>query len=851
MTEAASRLSAALASHYRLDREIGEGGMATVYLAHDLRHDRKVAVKVLRPELAAVIGADRFLAEIKTTANLQHPHILPLFDSGAADSFLFYVMPFIEGESLRDRLTRERQLPVPDAVRIANEVASALDYAHRHGVIHRDIKPENILLHDGRAVVADFGIALAASTAGSRMTETGMSLGTPKYMSPEQALGERTIDARSDVYALGCVLYEMLVGEPPFNGPTAQAIISRVINAEPPSLTAQRKTIPPHIETAVLTALAKLPADRYPSAAAFGAAISARASVDGRRAAPVAVAAPPRRRTTLGILGMIVAGAALVAVGIAADRLRGGFAAPPATFAQKTFGRQAIFNARFAPDGKTIVFSAGTDGAAPDLFIIRPSYPEPQPLGFHDAQLLSISSSGEMAVLLRAQYIGHRLFTGTLARVPLEGGAPRELLEGVREADWSPDGSQLAIIHMVNGKDRLEFPVGTLLYEAAAGYLSDPRVSPDGKSVAFVEHPIRFDDRGAVDVVDRAGKRTVVAAGFSTVQGVAWSPAGDEIVFSAGNVGFQRVVQEVSPTGRNPHVTLTSAGGAVAQDIARTGHLLMTRDEEPLRLMVRWPGAAADADESWLDDSDTPVLSHDGTLLAFSDQGADGGADYAVMLRKSGAAAARLGDGVPDGFSPDAAWVLASVPSTPPRLVLYPTSAGAERRIDTGQLGSISGAGWFPDGHSVLVCGNEPSHAAQCYETSLDGGALRPMTPEGTAAGLVSPDGQNILAQNHRTGDYRVYQSATDSGRVVPGLTPTDNVIRWSTDGRALYVLRGFLVDRLDLATGRLDPVLDLSPKAGSGTVALSGAAIADDPRVYAYDAWQYLSQLFVVDGMR
>ena len=249
--------------------------MATVYLAMDLRHHRKVAVKVLRPELAAVIGAERFLAEIRTTANLQHPHILPLHDSGTSESFLYYVMPFVEGESLRDRLNREKQLPVNDAIRIATEVASALDYAHRHGVIHRDIKPENILLHDGSALVADFGIALAVSSAGgTRMTETGMSLGTPHYMSPEQAMGEREITARSDVYALGAITYEMLVGEPPFTGPTAQSIVAKVLTEEPRPLLPKRRTIPPHLEAAVLTALQKLPADRFGSAAEFAEALA-------------------------------------------------------------------------------------------------------------------------------------------------------------------------------------------------------------------------------------------------------------------------------------------------------------------------------------------------------------------------------------------------------------------------------------------------------------------------------------------------------------------------------------------------------------------------------------------------
>jgi serine/threonine-protein kinase len=282
MASSAERLTTALADRYRLERELGQGGMATVYLAQDVRHDRRVALKVLRPELAAVIGPSRFLAEIKTTANLQHPHILPLHDSGEVDGTVFYVMPYVEGESLRDRLTREKQLPVEDAIRITREVAAALDYAHRHGVIHRDIKPENILLHDGTALVADFGIALAVSSAGggSRMTETGMSLGTPHYMSPEQAMGERGLSPRSDVYALGCVLYEMLAGEPPFTGPTAQSIVAKVMTDEPRPLTELRRTVPAPVESAVLTALEKLPADRFGSAAEFAAAL------DTSRAAP-------------------------------------------------------------------------------------------------------------------------------------------------------------------------------------------------------------------------------------------------------------------------------------------------------------------------------------------------------------------------------------------------------------------------------------------------------------------------------------------------------------------------------------------------------------------------------------
>ncbi|HUL70208.1 MAG TPA: protein kinase [Gemmatimonadales bacterium] len=313
MSDPSTRLTTALSDRYRIERELGSGGMATVYLAQDLRHDRHVALKVLRPELAAVLGAERFLHEIKTTANLQHPHILPLHDSGEVDGTVFYVMPYVEGESLRDRLNREKQLPVDDAVRIGREVAGALDYAHRHGVIHRDIKPENILLHDGQALVADFGIALAVSSAGgSRMTETGMSLGTPHYMSPEQAMGEREITARSDVYALGCVVYEMLTGEPPFTGATAQAIVARVLTEHPRPLISQRHTIPAHVEQAVLTALEKLPADRFSTAAQFSEALAGRAPTISGRATAATPAALGAGRRWQPLAGWVAAGLAIL-----------------------------------------------------------------------------------------------------------------------------------------------------------------------------------------------------------------------------------------------------------------------------------------------------------------------------------------------------------------------------------------------------------------------------------------------------------------------------------------------------------------------------------------------------------
>jgi tRNA A-37 threonylcarbamoyl transferase component Bud32 len=352
-------LAAALADRYRIERELGAGGMATVYLAHDVRHDRRVAIKILHPELAAVLGADRFLTEMKVTASLQHPHILPLFDSGTAGGQLFYVMPVVEGDSLRDRLARERQLPIEDAVRITTEVASALDYAHRHGVVHRDIKPENILLHDGSAVVADFGIALAVSNAGDkRLTQTGLSLGTPQYMSPEQATGDRNVDGRTDIYSLGCVFYEMLTGEPPFSGPSAQAIVAKVLTEPVSGIRARRATVSPALEAVALKAVQKLPADRFATPQVFAQALRAPEQVS--IVAPVAAgAATPSARSRWPVVAAAVGGLAALYGAYALGR-QGATAAPNAGdwTIEQLGGPHVAMNPRVSPDGKTIAFAA-------------------------------------------------------------------------------------------------------------------------------------------------------------------------------------------------------------------------------------------------------------------------------------------------------------------------------------------------------------------------------------------------------------------------------------------------------------------------------------------------------------
>jgi serine/threonine-protein kinase len=491
MPELLGRLQSALADRYRLEREVGAGGMATVYLAQDVRHDRRVALKILRPELAAVIGAERFLAEIKLTANLQHPHILPLFDSGEADGYLFYVMPFVEGETLRDRLNREKQLPVPDAIRIASEVASALDYAHRHGVVHRDIKPENILLHDGQALVADFGIALAASKAsGARMTETGMSLGTPHYMSPEQAMGEREITARSDVYAIGAVLYEMLTGEPPFTGSTAQAIVARVVTETPRPLHAQRHTIPAHIESAVLTALEKLPADRFASAAEFADALKGR-SVSGVSTATtvrVPAAAPTARR----INGLTIGALAVAAIASAAA-LWGWFRPQPAAVvsryslllrATEALRPSAIAgNVAISPDGNRIAYIGPAEGGT-RLWLREHDKLRPLPISGTEGGVSPFFSPDGNQL---AYIVGGR----SLGVAPLGGGPPVTLTDSLNASggDWGTDGyiytdlnEGLGRLRATGGPIEVLFRLSDERHEIGAEY---PNVMPDGKGLVF------------------------------------------------------------------------------------------------------------------------------------------------------------------------------------------------------------------------------------------------------------------------------------------------------------------------------------------------------------------------------
>jgi tRNA A-37 threonylcarbamoyl transferase component Bud32/dipeptidyl aminopeptidase/acylaminoacyl peptidase len=614
-------LNTELAERYRIERELGQGGMATVYLAMDIRHQRNVAIKLLRPELAAVIGAERFVREIRTIATLQHPHILGLIDSGEVHGTAYYVMPFVEGESLRDRLSREKQLPVDEAARLATEVASALDYAHRHGIIHRDIKPENILLHDGSALVADFGIALAVSTAGTRMTETGMSLGTPHYMSPEQAMGERELSPRSDVYALGCVLYEMLIGEPPFTGPTAQAIVARVVTDAPRPIAIQRKSVPAHVEAAVMKALEKLPADRHGTAREFADALSGKAAV----AAPVQAAIPVGARRTAPVLWAAIAGGAIAGVVAYAviAKIRG--VAPPVEWSGDLLGGpQTAAGPRLSPDGQTIAFQAMVDGQT-QIAVLKPSSGDWAVLTNERArgiaQELAWSRDGARIYFTRF----HEVPRGVWSISPL-GGEPRLVLEDAANPDPLADGSVL--VTRVNAARRLQlfrfWPDKNRLdtLDATTTFVwngSRFRAFPDGRHVVYLGRPGTDTSGGdQLRIFDLAtGRSRSLLRDLGVLPpGFAFSPDGKWVVFArkAGNL-LEYFALAADGSGRERHLYSVIADTQWPPDIGPDGTLYITASTRLLEVH-RFKPPAGRLDREIVGDGTNQIMAlPDGRVL--------------------------------------------------------------------------------------------------------------------------------------------------------------------------------------------------------------------------------------------
>jgi len=809
----------------------------------------------------------RFEREARTISQLNHPHICTLFDVGHQEGVDYLVMELLEGDTLAHRLEKG-PLPVGEVLSLGTQIADALDRAHRAGVVHRDLKPGNVMLTKSGAKLMDFGLARAAGGAGAPgaltesptvsrpLTAEGTIVGTFQYMAPEQLEGKEA-DARADLWALGCVLYEMATGKRAFEGASQASLIAAIMDREPPAITVLQPLSPPALEYLVKRCLAKDPAERWQSARDVIHQLKWIGESGPQLVVPAPVAVAPSRR---GRLPFWLAALLCITLGavVATVVLMRHTASRTVSFTPKTFQQYPIFSARFAPDGQSIVFSAAPEGNTPELFSVRPEYIAPRPLGLRGVHLLAVSSSGELAVLTGARHIAHCVFTGTLARLPLGAEAPREVLENVREADWSPDGSALAIIRDVGGKDRLEYPIGKVLFEAG-GYLSDLRFSPRGDRIAFFDHPIKWDDRGSVKVVDLAGRMSELSSGYAAEEGLAWSPDGRQVYFSGADTSisasFGSTIFAVTLSGKR-RVAQEGAGALMILDVSRRGRWLAARLDLRLGVMARPPGASAERDLSWLDGSSLPALSPDGRTMLFTESGGERNVNYLVCLRKTdGSAVVQLGEGSAQQLSPDGKWALAFVPTSPMQPVLYPTGAGEPVKLERGSIVAYEvGAVWFPDGRRIVLCGIEPGRGPRVYVQEIPAGKPQPITPEGTHLGALSPDGRLVLARRS-DGSWAVYPVEGGAPRSVPGLMAREEVVRWSTDGRAVYVFDPrevpSRVQRFTLATGQRDLVMLLGKENRTGLTRVIAVSMADDPRVYAYSCSRHVSSLFVVDGAR
>ncbi len=820
------RLSRALAGQYSVLDELGQGGMATVYLAEDVKHHRKVAIKVLHPELSAVLGGDRFLKEIELTANLQHPHILPLFDSGSAEGLLYYVMPFVQGETLRSRMERERQLPIPDAVRIATDVADALEYAHKRGVVHRDIKPENILLHDGRPLIADFGIALAVQQAGGeRMTQTGLSLGTPQYMSPEQATGERDIDARSDIYSLGAVTYEMLTGEAPFTGPTSQAIVAKVITTDPGSIVARRKSVPSHVEDAVFTALEKVPADRFASATAFGAALSGAATqtnTTARSRAVPTVAATGRWPGRLVIAAMSAAGIVLAVALIAWLR-----AAPaPGVSRQRVHlwdqaidpalspGAARVANqAAISPDGSRIVFTdmsatgsrlmiklrheptavpmAGTEGGTSPFFS-----PDGSWVGYltGDSKLRKVPAGGGGSITLAegtnfTNYAGAWLDDGTivyagtegLRQVPAEGGASRSI-----------------------GKVDRQSPISPVMISAL----------PGGRAVLFISCGGNCAISSDLYVHDMgADSARMLLRGVAS----AWYAPTGHIVYTSRDgglyaVGFDARDLEVKPggipiiDGVEPASFTMSASGTALYSMMRAGASLAEL------VWVSRDGTVEPLAPGWQEVFDYPAVSPDGSSVAVSVR--DGPTH--LWIRRSNGTRQRLTSSGTMNWRP--VW------SPDGRSITYISSGGDGGNPDVPIVHRIPVDGSAPtrqvlahdfgvweaevskDEKWLIIRADEIGGDTNIRARRLDGdSALIPLLTgtDNTLVIALSPDARWLAFESNSSGRREVYvASFPDIASIHLVSSNGGSEPRWSRSGRELFFKSGGNLVAVDVPSG-------------------------------------------------
>ena len=838
---------------YEIVAPLGAGGMGEVYRARDTKLGRDAAVKLLLAETAENSQRrQRFEQEARSASALNHPNIVTIYDIGSSDGTVYIAMELVEGRTLRELLVAE-PLAIRKLLELGVQIADGLARAHAAGIVHRDLKPENVMVtRDGFVKILDFGLAKltepisqersAVPTAIAAATEPGVVMGTAGYMSPEQASGQ-AVDFRSDQFTLGAILYEMTSGKRAFQRQTGAETLVAIIREEPEPIAQANPKAPAPLRWIVERCLAKDPEDRYASTKDLARDLrSVREHLsEASASAGIAVVEPARARRRGWLLPAALALLAGAAAALFVGRTTGMFEPPAPQFQRLTFRRGAILTARFAPDGNTVVYGAAWEDNPVEVFATRPESPESKSLGFPRADVLSVSRSGELALSLGRHVLAGWESSGTLARVPMSGGAPREVLENVQEADWSPDGKELAVTHRSGPRVRLEYPIGTVRYEAS-GWVSHARISRDGRYLAFVDHPERADSAGRLMILDLTRSTRTGGPFLAGNAGFAWSPRGEIVLGGGGQLRKVFTSGEVRPLVAVP-------GGIILEDVAADGRMLVKRTNYRREIVSFAPGEPRDRNLTWLDWSYPDDISDDGGVVLFDEQGRDR-KDYLCYVRRTdGSPAVLLGKAKGFALSPDGRWALTTNEDAS-QLALLPTGAGSPRPLPKAGL-TYQWGEFLPDGKRLVVAANETGHGSRLYVQELNSAKPGAITPEGYSALQkgVSPDGRWVAAVGP---DRRIFICSTAGGtpRPLPGSTPDEHPTGWTADGRSIYVAGAGMPARVevcDVATGRRMFWKDVVPPDPAGILAIGPILITPDGKSYVYSYRRTLEDLYLV----